>query len=413
VSELRLFLGRDTLLQGSDCAWALLDESGQVRGSGNQLDNAPKAMHCRLVLAGDLVTIVKAPLPDLPLKRLEPLLPGAVEAVTLTDADALHTVLLGREGNGQACIAVLEKAWLSRVMRQLTDLGLHPDSALPEYLLLPWTAGQWTVLWRGDETQARLGFMAGMALDGGDPPVGLSLAKAQNDEAQAIKVLHMAHAVEPNMERWRDALGMAVEPGGVWDWRQATWPEGMNLLSGPFAPGLGRVDWRRWGASLAAGIALLVAVQFVGMLVDWGLMVREGHGVQQEIRQLAERALPAHAAVVDPAWQVREQLQKLRTAAGNPSDASGVGLLSHLSEVWPMVGAPQLSELVYDGGTLTLSLTQADGAWVEQFKTAAAARGLSVVNSSTQANGGSVMGTQEKSMQGEVMQLQIRPMSGN
>ena len=124
MSELRLYLRRDSFLEGTDCAWSLLDDAGQLRGSGARLEDLPRAQRCHLVLAGDLVLTVKTTLPDLPERRLAPLLPAAVEAATLVEADTIHAVLMARGGDGEATLAVLEEAWLRRILDALAALDL-------------------------------------------------------------------------------------------------------------------------------------------------------------------------------------------------------------------------------------------------------------------------------------------------
>ena len=129
MSELRIYLRRDSFLDGMDCAWALLDDAGRLQGSGTRLEEPPKAALCRLVLAGDLVLSLDASLPDLPERRLAPLLAAAAEAVTLVDADDLHAVLMDRRGDGESTLAVIEDAWLVRVLSRLAAVGLRPEGA--------------------------------------------------------------------------------------------------------------------------------------------------------------------------------------------------------------------------------------------------------------------------------------------
>ncbi|NTV96927.1 MAG: hypothetical protein HGA75_16200, partial [Thiobacillus sp.] len=80
MSELRLYLRRDSLRDGNECAWVRLDGDGRVAASGSDLAALPEARRCHLVLAADLVNLVPAELPDLPPHKLQGLLPGAAEA---------------------------------------------------------------------------------------------------------------------------------------------------------------------------------------------------------------------------------------------------------------------------------------------------------------------------------------------
>lgn len=378
MSELRLYLRRDSLEEGADCSWALLDDSGRLQSSGTRLEDLPRARRCRLVLAGDLVLTLKASLPDLPERRLAPLLPAAAEAATLVEAETIHAVVMERSKAGEATLAVLEEAWLTRILSRLAGLGLHPDSAVPEYLLLPWTEGCWSVGWRGGDSLARFGRGEGMSLDDGEPPVGLALALAQRPRPEAIKVYQAGKLGTPDWPRWRAALETPVEDGGPWDWRSAPWPDVPGVLQGRHAPGRSRLDWKRLGRPLAWGAVSLAGIHLVGMALDWAMLRRESVSIREDMHVLAERALPAHAAVVDPPWQVKERLQALHAATGNPPPNAFTGLLGRLGQAWPAAGSTPVQSLTYEGGALTVSLAQADAAWLDSLKTAAAAAGLAV-----------------------------------
>jgi type II secretion system protein L len=378
VSELRLYLRRGSLEEGTDCSWAFLDDGGRLQSSGTRLEDLPRAQRCRLVLAGDLVLTVKASLPDLPDRRLAPLLPAAAEAATLVEAETIHAVVMERSKAGEATLAVLEEAWLKRILSKLAGLGLHPDSALPEYLLLPWMEGCWSVGWCGSDSLARFGKGDGMSLDDGEPPVGLSLALAQRSRPDAIKVYQGGKLGAPDWPRWRAALDIPVEDGGSWDWRSASWPDVPGVLQGRHAPGRNRLDWRRLVRPVAWGAISLAGIHLVGMTLDWAMLARESAAIREDMHMLAERALPAHAAVVDPPWQVKERLQALSVATGNPAPNALVGLLGKLSQVWPAGSNTRVQTLTYEGGTLTVSLARPDAAWLESLKTAAAAGGLAI-----------------------------------
>jgi len=386
MSELRLYLRRDTFSEGSDCAWALLDDRGHLQSSGNQLVDLPRARHCRLVLAGDLVLTLKLPLPDLPERRLTPLLRTAAEGATLVEADTIHAVLMERAADGEATVAVVEDAWLSRVLARLAALGLHPESALPEYLLLPWTQGNWSVCWRSNNLLARFAKCEGMSLDEGEPPVGLVLALAQRGRPDAVKIHLLENTGSPDWERWRAALGTTVEAAGPWEWRTAEWPELPSLLQGIHSPGLKRLDWTRLARPVAWGVAALAAIQLIGLNLDWMMLERENASIKQEKKVLAEKALPANSAIVDPAWQVAERLRIMQTANGNPSPDALVGLLGRLSQAWPRLGTVQVRLLNYEAGVLNATIAEADTLWLDQLKMAAAAQGLSVSSEADKDN---------------------------
>ena len=378
MSELRLYLRRDSFMEGTDCAWSLLDDKGHVQSSGNQLLDLPRARRCNLVLASDLVLTVKTALPDLPERRLAPLLSAAAEAATLSEADALHAVIMGRAKDGEAILAVVEEAWFHRILARLAELGLRPESALPEYLLLPCTEGNWSVGWRSSNSVARFGRSEGAALDDGEPPVGLILALAQRGRPVAVNVYLDDNAGSPDLGRWRAALQTSVETVGAWDWRAAAWPDLPNLLQGKHAPGLKRMDWTRLARPVVWGVIALVAIQLVGMSVDCAMLSHESASIRREMHVLAEQALPANSAIVDPPWQLRERLLAMQTVTGDPSPNALVGLLDRLSQAWPTAGNIQVQSLSYEGDTLSAILAEADTTWLDQLKEAAATQGLTV-----------------------------------
>ena len=396
MSELRLYLRRDTFLESADCAWSLLDDAGQLRGSGARLEEVPRARRCRLVLAGDLVLSIRASLPDLPERRLEPLLPTAAEAAALAEADSLHAVLMAREGPGEAILAVVEAAWLKRVLDRLATLGLYPDAALPDYLLLPWAEGDWGVGWRGTETLARFGRVEGLCLDEGDPPLGLTLALGQRPPPRIVRLFPGVNAVLPELGRWQAALGVQVEAGAAWDWRTCPWPDLPHLLQGRYSRHRGRVEWSRLARLLVWGALALAGIQVAGTALDWALLARESARLRGEMRNLAEQVLPAHAAVVEPAWQVTEQLRSLRAAAGHGSPDALTGVLGRLGQAWPVEGAPQIRSMYFEAGALGVLVEPPSGPWLEQLRLAAPARDLAVT-------------VQEEADRGKGVRLTIQP----
>jgi hypothetical protein len=216
-----------------------------------------------------------------------------------------------------------------------------------------------------------------MALDNGEPPIGLSLALAQQGHPASVKVYQGNDIGSPDWARWRASLGTPVEAAGQLDWRTAAWPTELpNLLQGRHASRRNQVDWKRLLRPLALGAIALAGIQFTGLLLDWALLAREDAGIRREMRVLAERALPAHAAVVDPAWQVTERLRTLHAASGSPAADSFVGLLRQISQVWP--AGTQVQTLAYESGAFNIALADADAAWLGQLKAAAATRGLNV-----------------------------------
>lgn len=377
MSELRLYLRRDSLQDGADCTWTLLDAAGRVTGSGGSLDNLPQARLCRLVLAADRVTIGSAALPRLAARKLAPLLPAAAEAFALADAEQIHAVVTAWDSDGRAWLAALDKAWLAACLAALRARAIHAAAALPESLLLPCAPGEWSVLCNEDGAVARLGPGQALTLDKGDPPAGLTLAMGQMAPPRQLRLYQGNALAAADADAWSAVLGVPVSYAGAWNWRTAPWPEVPNLLQGPFAPAHTRIDWPSLLRPMALGLTALAAIQLLGMLADWARLAGEQRAMQAEMRNLAEQALPAHAAIVDPAWQVAEQLRRQRTGQHLAPD-SLPSLLGRLGKAWPAAGSPALQSIAYQGQAMSVQLAKSDAAWLEQLRDAAAAAGLAV-----------------------------------
>ena len=389
MSELRLYARRDSLQEGVGCAWVLLDAAGRVQRSGGNLDEVPAARHCHLVLAADLAVTLPADLPALPARKLAPMLPAAAETATLDDAEQIHVVMLGDKPGGESRLAVVKKAWLERLLGQLHARGLHPEQAVPEFLLLPRSEGEWSMLVHEDGVVARFGEHDGAALDQGEPPAGVRLALSQGTAPTGIRVYQGSALNAPDIARWNEALDLPVEYAGKWDWREAPWNARANLLTGSFAAARGRRDWGALVRPLAASLALLAAIQVGGMALDWAVQRQEQARLRAEMRALAEKALPAHAAVVDPAWQVAEQLRGLRASAGGGGPDSVLTLLARLGQAWPPDSGPLPKTLGYAGRELEVTFAAVDDSWLSQLKSAAAARGLNIT--AEKADGGQTL----------------------
>lgn len=391
MSELRLYSHRDSLRDNNDCLWIVRHDDGHIIASGNALENLPQAQRCHLVLPADLVTILPVRLPDLAPRKLAPLLSGAVEAHVLGQAEQLHVAWMGRDEQGLSWLAVMDKGWLQYTLARLAEKGIRVDAALPESLLLPLEDNAWSLLRLEDGILLRVSRNFGLAVDQGNPPAGLLMAL---DNADAIGIgrpqrlcLYQGSAMDSaDLERWHLACKVPVETRGSWDWREPAWPGTDNLLQGSLQPRHARMDLRLLLRPIVLGGILLATVQVAGMTIDRMMLSAEQRALQTKMRDLAERVLPAHAGVVDPAWQIGAQLKALHAAKGHESEGM-IALLGLVGKVRPVGGNVDLKEVRYEGGRLSLDYAQADDEWLKKFVSALSASGLSASVAPSKAGG--------------------------
>lgn len=376
MSELRIYLRREVDL--ADCAWVLRDGNGSITTSGSGLDGLPPAQRRHLLLAGDLVSTQAADLPAtlarMQSRKRAPLLAAAAESGSLDEAEKLHVAWLGRDDAGLSWMAVLDSDWLTQTLAALRGKGVEVDAVLPETLLLPLTPETWSVLWQEEGALARCTEWRALALDRNQPPAGLVLAESGGQPRPARIRVYRGNALHPaDLAAWQVALGLPVEDAGPWSWREPPWPKTLNLLQGAFQSRNHRIDWPTQGRRLAWGLALLAGIQFTGMSLDAFLLMRERQTLEAGMRELATRALPAHAAIVDPAWQMSERLRALRAAHGE-DEAGFMALLDRVGQIWPV--DVRVSHLDYRDQSLTLTLETPPGPWLDNLLPALAGVGL-------------------------------------
>lgn len=378
MSELRLYPRGEAERDLEHCPWALLDADGRVARAGTTLAEAPRGMPCRLVIEARRVNVARVALPDLPARKLQALLANAVEGQSLEEAEQLHVVLAGRDAGGEARCALLNAAWLDRVLAALAARDLYPEAAVSEAFLIPWREGEWSVVVDEDQTLVRFDASHACVLDAGEPPAGLQLALAQPGRPRRVRVFRGNALHGADLDAWRAALGIDIEDGGKWDWRAAPWQEIGNLLVGRFAARRAGFDWRAARRPLLWGASAVLALHLGGMLVDASLLRAEQARLDQDMSALARRVLPPRANVVEPAWQVAEQLRALRAGQGQAAEAGMLGLLDRLGRIWPELGGPAWKALNYAEDGLEITLERLDPAWFERLRAQADNVGLTL-----------------------------------
>ncbi len=173
-----------------------------------------------------------------------------------------------------------------------------------------------------------------------------------------------------------------------WRWQDADWPAapaGLNLLQGALHPRHRRFEWQPLAQTLAWGALVLATLQLVATGIDSARLEREQDRLRTGLNRLAAQALPAHAAIVDPAWQIGAQLAALRAARGGGEDDT----LARLARVGAQApaGGPPLRGLEHAEGRIVLRYAPGPAAWPEAFLAALAGAGLAATAAPDEAGG--------------------------
>jgi general secretion pathway protein L len=349
--------------------WYLRGPQGNLLRSGHDAPGAmPTAGHCHIVLPASRVLLSSVKPPAQNRRKFMQALPYAVEDRIMADPASIHVAAGEVQVNGEMPVAIMDRAWLRRVLDALQSSGIKPVRAEVETLLAPCETGEWTLIWRTHGGFLRQGPHSGIPLDGGDashPPAALQLALSAADNPPGSIQLFLDGASAPDLDAWTSSLGITVKAGGE-SQRPAMAEHGINLLQGEFAARSTHANWlpRLRPALMLASLILGLHVIFT--IGDWAMLKFEKHRLTASMEQSFRKAFPDAKVIVDAPLQMRRNLAELRQSAGmmNSND-----FLPLLAQVTPKLGAQaQLRGLDYQQETLKIKLTLPDMAAADKLR---------------------------------------------
>ncbi|GAB4118953.1 MAG: type II secretion system protein GspL [Sideroxydans sp.] len=386
--RLRIRLSAHWQDAASNCAWALLDDDGNVRDSGTgTLASMPQADEAVAIVAADRVLSTAATLPDLKRNKLETALPFVLEEGVLDDVSEMHVIPGSKLPDGRTVLFVLNKGWLARFLAACSAAKLRVRRIVPEYCMLPVRNGEWSVAWDGAQGFiAQAGYLGG-ALDGGSDtrlPVSLHLRLRQNDTA-ALRMFTLASGVEaPNLDIKVPVLFERQQ----FDWRKADIPnDAPNLMWGKFAPPprIGELGHKLRPALMAA--LLLLGVETVLTNLEWAVLANEKHRLTSAMNDTFRETFGADAVVVDAPLQMRRNIAGLRHAAGVADDADFLPLLEKFSVATDGLSGRTVNTIRYEAGKLDVEMRLDGTHTTDLLRQRLTEAGLSVQVTDTQTAG--------------------------
>ncbi len=381
------------------CQWALVNTGPDaVAGEGPLAALPRRAERVQLVVPAAQVLITRTRVPPQARRRAGSVLAFAVEDKTAGDPDGNQVSWLGAAGDSDV-LAVVDKPALARWREALDAVGIRGYEVHCETLLLPWSAGQWSLAWNGREGFVRTGELEGTATDSGNretPPLSLRLmleaAQAPGTRPACVSVYSTVPGTAPDVEAWTRELGISVRDAGSWDWRTAPPGAGVSLAQQAQA-------WRSF-AQVAARLrpaawilAAALAIHATSMVVDWARLAHEQRALRQGMDLRFRATFPDTVAVADPALQMRRKIAEARHGAGRPDSGDFLPMIAKLTA--GMQGLPEggLRVLSYESGRMALELAATDEATVNRILARLTQPGVSVERSTatTRAGGATVV----------------------
>jgi general secretion pathway protein L len=349
-----------------ECEWVLLHDDGKSTAGRSTLKDLPRpAERVQLIVPAPDVLITRASLPSGAHRTAGSVLAFAIEEQTVSEPDANLVSWLGT-ADDDAVLAVLDRHGLERWRGALAGVGIQRYEIYSEMLLLPWTSGEWSIAWTGQEGFARTGNLEAAAIDSGDrtsPPLSLHLMLDRSEKEgrrPRSRGLNKKHTqILPQMQAWAASLGLPIRHAGRWDWRLAAAGEGAALAQEtPRWRGLAETIPKLRLAAWITGIAL--ALHAIALVVDWTLLASDKQSLRRQMDARFRSTFPDAVAVVDPLLQMRRKLSEARHAAGQADSGDFLPMIEKAAPEMKDLPSGAVRVLSYEAGRMTLQTTALD-----------------------------------------------------
>jgi len=371
--------------EGALCRFALVGDNGGVLQQGEGLlrnlgDVVAASRRVVLVLAASDVTLLAVKAPPLAGARLRAALPALVEEHIL--GDPLDCVLVAGPAlpDDRRPVAVVQQAWLEPLVRALLGMGARAVAAVPEQLCLPLHPGSVSAAIGNGELILRQSQHEGLglALDG-NPAVALQTARALAGDAPLVLYVEREQLGEYQMLLAEAGPGVTLEGDDWAHWIAGARANPLDLVPGLGTAGVARRDWRRWRWPIRLALAAL-AVNIIGLNVEWLGMKRESDAVRLQMSQTFRAVYPNEPAI-DPVAQMRQNIARARAGSGEVNPDEFIWLAAAFGEATRNLGAPPaIASMEYRERALTVRVKPetASPAAADQLRPALAERNLSL-----------------------------------
>jgi len=375
--NLRIYLTAHWQDAASPCAWALLDDAGNVLDSGNgTLASMPQSDDALVIVAAERVLATAAELPKIKRSKLETALPFVLEEALIADVSEAHVTSGPRLPDGRTVLYAVDKGWLSRFLAACNATRLRVRRIVPEFCLLPTRSSEWSLAWDGTQGFLAMAHSLGGALDSGSDthaPASLQLRLQQGGPA-ALRLFALGSEVQA--PSWGIGTPVIYEKQSF-DWRKAAIPaDAPNLLWGKFAPPPRISEFWPWLRPALMVALLLVGVEVISSNLEWALLANEKRQLVNSMSETFRETFGADVTIVDAPLQMRRNIARLRHGAGVSDDADLSPLLEKFSGASGSIPGSTLRTVRYGDGKLDIEMRVASAAALVTLQQRIAETGL-------------------------------------
>ncbi len=370
---------------GSLARFALVADGGAITQQG---EGALKSMgdliaangNVVLLLAAADVTLLHIKIPPMSAARLKTALPNLVEEQVLGDPADCVLVAAGAEApDGTRTVAVAQRSWLEALVRTLLTLGARKVAALPGQLCLPLAPGGVSGAIDDTGITVRHGQYLGLGLAmTGEPELALQTVRALAGDAPLTLYVAPEQIGEYRVLTAEAGPGIMLEEQNWAHWIAGSRSAHLDLVPGLGSAGAKARDWTRWRWPI--GLTLFaVAVNLVGLNVEWLRMKGEADQIRQSMVQTFRAAYPKETVILDPEAQMRKNIATAKATRGQLNPDEFTYLAAAFGEATRSLGRPPaVTTMAYNARTLTIKVKpdSVDQGAVSQLQAALSQRRL-------------------------------------
>lgn len=368
--------------------------------SQNETEKTPSVAVAIVSMPAEQVLLKEIPYLQSERKHLAKTLPWTLEEQLVDDVDNLH-IAVAILNDELAVAAIVRKDLIKQKLHALQEEKTVAQALVPEQLLLPWQAGQWTaeIQQNGNRWLWRTGAGSGFACNHDDLPLILKLTaedqglpqqviiysdNIQRDQTHLPNILSKSDAhIENNSAAVESGLTNNIEWRNSSDLPAISAPV-INLLQGEFAPQIPWAKiWKQWRTAAYVGIAA-IAVQGIYAIADYQLAKNQDVKLRQQIEQTYREAIPT-GNMVEPVRQIKRKL----ASYSNTNSSHFTSLLNDVGIELTKNKALQLQGLTYNEqkNSLQITLLADNFNSVESLRNSFESKGLEAKLSSSNAEG--------------------------
>jgi general secretion pathway protein L len=354
--RLDLWLPRDWPGTDAELRWRRTQPGGAVRqGRQRGLEGLASAGDVFVWTPAAETLLLRARLPTRSPSKIAQALPFALEDQLIDAPEKLHFAFT-HEADGALAVAVTRRERMEGWLAALAAAGLSPARLAPVTLSLPLADRAWTLAFSGGEMVLRSGLHAGFGGPRESQPPGwlhTALAEARAEAKAPERILLLDAPEDLDSAGWRAALGLPLEP--LAGSRAAVPVAPLDLLQQRYVQRGGRgAALQRAYLPAAALLAAWLALTLVLDAVDWARTAYRASAAEEEMRALLVKSFPDTRVIVDPAAQMRRNLEELGAKSGGTSPGDMLYLLARASPAFEREARLRVQGIEYAGGTLNV-----------------------------------------------------------